>query len=102
VEVLIKMVGSESVDLAAHCFELLAEPTTTILQLKASLNTEHGVSEGHELLYRGKLLKGMDTLEGVTYISDSYLTCVMLMEGAASKKERIQAALDTAAVSGRF
>jgi hypothetical protein len=72
--VLVKMAG---VALDPGPFELVAEPATTISQLKARLNTEHGVSvTGHELIYGGKLIKDAQTLEDASFDESSFLACV--------------------------
>ena len=82
-KVAVKMVGTQ----AGGCYELAANPMATVSQLKLSLDADHGVSaENHELLYGGKVLKDTETLTGANFVEHGVLACVLLTEGAASKK----------------
>jgi hypothetical protein len=86
--VLVKLAG---LGLDPGSFELVAEPATTISQLKARLNTEHGVPAiGHELVYGGKLLKDTQTLEDASFVESSFLACVTF---AANKMHPVQGAV---------
>jgi hypothetical protein len=100
--VLVKLAGLR---LDPGSFELVAEPATTISQLKARLNTEHGVpATGHELVYGGKLLKDTQTLEDASFVESSFLACVTF---AANKMHPAQGAVaadstELQPVSGRL
>jgi hypothetical protein len=75
---------------------LVAEPTTTISQLKARLNTEHGVpATCQELVYGGKLLKDTQTLEDVSFVESSFLACVTIASSKMHLAQRAVAADST-------
>jgi hypothetical protein len=77
-------------------FELVAEPTTTISQIKARLNTEHGVpATCQELIYGGKLLKDTQTLEDVSFVESSFLACVTIASSKMHLARRAVAADST-------
>jgi hypothetical protein len=83
-KVAVKMLGTQ----AGGCYELDADPMTTVSQLKLSLDADHGVSAGnHGLLYGGKVLKDTEKLAGENFMEHGVLAHVLLMtEGTASKK----------------
>jgi hypothetical protein len=59
-------------------FKLNVEPTTTVLQLKARLSSDHGAPvDGQELIYAGKLLKDRETLEFMEGVENIYLVCII-------------------------
>jgi hypothetical protein len=81
-KVVVKTVGGSK-------FEVAAEPTHTICQLKELLSSEHGLpAGGQKLIYVGKILKDAQTLESVGFVETGFLACV-IMKG----KKKVPAAL---------